>query len=140
MSTAHPRGLYLAQDPAGWTYGGTRTELDARIRIYQSQHPDITSRAEAEHAIRTADRHRAKQFLYRIKRGELAELLGGPQRHEPTPALDAIPLCGVCGARALQAIHEAARGTCDWCEPTTNGHQPHPGTDTSSPNGDRSTA
>ena len=35
----------------------------------------------------------------------------------------ATPLCRVCGAHALQAIHETARGICDGCWPSTNGHQ-----------------
>jgi hypothetical protein len=36
----------------------------------------------------------------------------------------ATPLCRVCGAHALQAIHEAERGVCETCWPTTN-HYPH---------------
>jgi hypothetical protein len=142
---AAPRGTYLARDPAGWLYGGTdpdnpshragmRTELDARIRVYQSQHPD-TSRAAAEHAIRTADRQRAEGFLIRLKRAGLAALVGGtpgptPVLFTPDPPTTATPLCSVCGAHPLLAIHEAKRGICDWCTPTVNGHQPHP-------NGDR---
>ena len=148
MTTAAPRGTYLARDPAGWLYGGTdndnpnhratmRTELDARIRTYQSQHPEVTSRAGAEHALRTADRHRAQTFLTRLKRHGLAALIGGPPGPKPvlftpdTPA-GAIPLCSVCGAHALLAIHEAARGVCETCRPSVNGHRQR--------NGDRDTA
>ena len=36
----------------------------------------------------------------------------------------AVPLCRVCGAHALLAIHEAARGVCDWCAPAVNQPQP----------------
>jgi hypothetical protein len=151
---AAPRGTYLARDPAGWLYGGTdplnpnhradmRTELDARIRGYQSQHPD-TSRAAAEHAIRTADRQRAERFLARLKRHGLAALVAGPPGppHDLVWAPDppdlmhqarAIPLCRVCGAHALLAIHETKRGVCDWCTPAIGDPQPHP-------NGDKGTA
>jgi hypothetical protein len=39
----------------------------------------------------------------------------------------AVPLCRVCGAHPLLAVHEAERGICDWCTPAiSNGHQPHP--------------
>jgi hypothetical protein len=88
MSTAHPRGIYIAEDPAGWAYMGTRAELDARIRLYRNDHPGATN-ADAERAIRTADRHRAAEFLYRVKRNELAALIGGPNGREPTRAFDA---------------------------------------------------
>jgi hypothetical protein len=44
----------------------------------------------------------------------------------------AIPLCSVCGAHALLARHERTSGVCNWCAPTTNGHQP--------PNSDKDTA
>jgi hypothetical protein len=50
-----------------------------------------------------------------------------PARHDAAqataPAPTATPLCSVCGAHALQAIHETARGICDGCWPSTNGHQ-----------------
>ena len=50
-----------------------------------------------------------------------------PARHDAAqataPATTATPLCSVCGAHALQAIHETARGICDGCWPSTNGHQ-----------------
>jgi hypothetical protein len=52
---------------------------------------------------------------------------------EPHAADTAIPLCRVCGARPLLAIHEAARGICDWCTPAIGDPQPHP-------NGDSDTA
>jgi len=29
----------------------------------------------------------------------------------------------MCGAHALLAAHEAARGVCERCWPSTNGHQ-----------------
>jgi hypothetical protein len=52
---------------------------------------------------------------------------------KPDPTTTAIPLCRVCGARALLAIHETQRGICDWCTPAIGDPQPHP-------NGDRGTA
>jgi hypothetical protein len=104
---AYPRGTYLSQDPAGWTYGGgapgMRTELDARIKAYLAAHPDVTTRADAEHAIRTADRRRAEKFLAGVKRGQLGALIGGGRdNHEPQLALGDVDLaiadrrCG-CG-------------------------------------------
>jgi hypothetical protein len=48
-------------------------------------------------------------------------------RKLPPEVSSAIPLCQVCGAHPLLAIHETKRGICDWCEPATNGHQPRNG-------------
>jgi hypothetical protein len=71
----------------------------------------------------------------------VAQSTGQPMRHgsgyhpgradAAAKASAATPLCRVCGAHALLAIHEAARGICDWCAPLVNDSQP---------NGDRGTA
>jgi hypothetical protein len=57
-----------------------------------------------------------------------------PARHDAAEATAsapaAIPLCSVCGAHALLAIHETARGICETCWPTVNGHQPNGDTET----------
>jgi len=49
----------------------------------------VTSRADAEYAIRAGDRQRAERFLTSIRRGELGALVGGGRDHrEPTRAFD----------------------------------------------------
>lgn len=102
---AAPRGKYIEADPAGWSYGvPTSTaawdadplqrerldaELDARIRVYRVKNPDCVSDAEAEHAIRLKDAEKASEVLRKLKRGELADLVGGaftsPSTTEPPP-------------------------------------------------------
>lgn len=107
VGEALPRGTYIEADPAGWVYGiprntmawdaepnekdNLRIELDARIRVYRDKNPECVSNAEAEHAIRLKDRERADAALRKLKRGGLADVLGGafPAGSEDGSVLDA---------------------------------------------------
>jgi hypothetical protein len=80
------RGLYLAEDPAGWTYGGATTrsereaariELDARIDRFIEANPKA-SRADAEKIIRTGDRERAEKLLKGFSRS-IGHVIGSQQ-------------------------------------------------------------
>jgi hypothetical protein len=76
IGSAKPRGTYVNEDPAGWSYGNAvtkadreamRVELDARIDQFLVKYPKA-SRGDAETAIRTGDRERAEKLLKQMSR------------------------------------------------------------------------
>lgn len=92
------QGRYLADDPAGWQYGcpthdhkpgeleGHRIEIENRVRAL-TERTGCTP-AEAEQAIREADRDRAEAFLTNIGRTQVAAYISGGGFGKTVPGSD----------------------------------------------------